>query len=135
MPERQQKGKKHKRNYDLLDFDKVLKDLQPIYEKEFGKGDFHRVLITRLKPNSEIGVHSDQGIPLMQGRRTHIPLKTNKDIFFAAGRDLELFRLEVGNVYELNNAKKHAVSNPTKEYRIHLIIDWLQDEGFWLNDK
>ena len=125
------RGEKHERNYNFFDFDKVLKDLKPIYEKEFGKGDFHRVLITRLKPKSSIAVHADKGIPLMKGRRTHIPLTTNKDIVFKSGKDLESFHLEVGNVYELNNAKKHAVSNPTDEYRVHLIIDWLQEEGFW----
>jgi hypothetical protein len=130
------KGEKHERNYNLLDFDKVLEDLKPIYEKEFGKGDFHRVLITRLKPKSSIAVHSDQGTALMMGRRTHIPLVTNKDIIFKSGKDLESFHLEVGKVYELNNAKKHAVSNPTDEHRVHLIIDWLEDKGFWkkMND-
>ena len=129
------RGKKHEKNYNFLDFDKVLKDLKPIYEKEFGKGNFHRILITRLKPNSEIAVHSDQGVGLMQGRRTHIPLVTNKDIIFQSGKDLKSFHLEVGKVYELNNAKKHAVNNPTDEYRTHLIIDWLQDKGFWEQDE
>jgi len=130
------KGEKHKKNYNFLNFDKVLEDLKPIYEKKFGSGDFHRVLITRLKPKSSIAVHADQGIALMQGRRTHIPLTTNKDIVFKCGQDLQSFHLEVGNVYELNNAKKHAVSNPTDEHRIHLIIDWLQNKGFWekMND-
>tara|TARA_R110002050_G_scaffold296570_2_gene456765 strand:- start:54 stop:683 length:630 start_codon:yes stop_codon:yes gene_type:complete len=130
------KGAKHERNYNLLDFDKVLEDLKPIYEKEFGNGDFHRVLITRLKPKSSISVHRDGNLGLMQGRRTHIPLTTNKNIIFKSGRDLASFHLEVGKVYELNNAKKHAVSNPTNEHRIHLIIDWLQDKGFWekMND-
>lgn len=129
------KGKKHERNYNFLEFDKVLEDLKPIYEKEFGKGDFHRVLITRLKPKSEISVHSDQGVALMQGRRTHIPLVTDKEIIFKSGKDLESFHLEVGKVYELNNAKKHAVNNPTDKYRIHLIVDWLQDKGFWERDE
>jgi hypothetical protein len=129
------KGKKHERNYDSLGFDEVLDELRPIYEKEFGKGDFHRVLIARLKPNSKIAPHCDGGIPLMMGRRTHIPIATNKDVVFNLGNDLESFHLEAGSIYELNNAKKHAVKNPTDDYRIHLIIDWLQDEGFWLNKQ
>ena len=129
------KGKKHERNYNLLEFDKILDELRPIYESEFGSGDFHRILMTRLKPKSEIPVHCDGGVGLMQGRRTHIPLITNKEIIFRVGKDLEQFHLEAGNIYELNNAKKHAVNNPTDEHRIHLIIDWLEDHGFWLKKK
>ena len=128
------KGEKNERNYDFLNFKKILEDLKPLYEEEFGSGGFHRVLIARLKPQSEIKPHSDGGVPLMKGRRTHIPLITNKNVSFMAGRDLENFYLEAGSIYELNNAKKHAVNNPTDEYRIHLIIDWLEDDGFWTKE-
>ena len=129
------KGRKNERNYDFLNFKQILEDLKPIYEKEFGSGDFHRVLIARLKPQSQVNPHNDQGAPLMKGRRTHIPLVTNKDVSFQVGKDLESFYLEAGSIYELNNAKKHAVDNPTDEYRTHLIVDWLEDKGFWEQDE
>lgn len=129
------RGKKNERNYDFLNFKKILEDLKPIYESEFGKGTFHRVLIARLKPNASVNPHSDTGAPLMKGRRTHIPLVTSEKIAFKVGKDQESFYLKAGSIYELNNAKKHAVDNPTDEYRTHLIIDWLEEKGFWLKNE
>jgi len=129
------RGKKHEKNYNYLGFEQVLKDLKPLYEKEFGSGEFYRVLITKLDPCSTIPPHCDVGLSLMKARRTHIPLITNSDVEFMVGEDLKPIHLEVGKVYELNNARKHSVFNPTDKFRIHLIIDWLQDKGFWLNDR
>ncbi len=129
------RGKKHEKNYNSLGFEQVLKDLKPLYEKEFGSGEFYRVLITRLNPLSSIPPHCDGGASLMKARRTHIPLITSKNVEFRVGENLNSIHLEVGKVYELNNARKHSVFNPTKEFRIHLIIDWLQDKGFWLKEE
>lgn len=128
-------GKKHEKNYNSLGFEQVLKDLKPLYEKEFGSGEFQRVLITRLNPRSSIPPHCDGGPSLMKARRTHIPLITSNNVKFRVGEDLNPIHLEVGKVYELNNARRHSVVNPTDEFRIHLIIDWLQDRGFWLGEK
>ena len=122
------KGLKNKRNYNLLDFDKTIQSLKPIYQQVFGKGDFHRILITRLQPQSDIPIHQDGGIPLMEAHRTHLPLVTDKQVEFLVEDTKQ--HLQVGKIYEINNAKTHAVSNPTKVARVHLIIDYLPDTPF-----
>jgi len=37
--------------------------------------------------------------------------------------------LDEGRVFEMNNQQKHSVSNCSKDYRVHLILDYV-DEGF-----
>tara|TARA_B100002019_G_C21195241_1_gene561043 strand:- start:392 stop:976 length:585 start_codon:yes stop_codon:yes gene_type:complete len=116
-------GKLNERNYNLLSFDNILKSLKPVYSNFFGDGIFLRVLITRLKPNTIIPMHTDGGRSLMAVNRTHLPLQLNEGtVFHVAGED---FHHELGKIYELNNAKQHGVTNDGDKYRINLIIDYL----------
>ena len=116
-------GAKNKINYKQLDFDYIKNLLQPIYEKHYGPGYFIRVLLPRLKPGGSIPTHKDNGKSLMEVKRTHIPLITNENIFFRVGGTTK--NLKAGEVWEINNARKHAVNNNSEEHRIHLIVDYL----------
>lgn len=116
-------GKRNPHNYDLINFDKIKEQLQPIYTKHYGPGWFIRVLIPRLNPGGSIPPHCDGGKSLMEVKRTHIPLVTNENIFFKVGDTTK--NLKAGEVWEINNAKEHAVFNNSEEHRIHLIVDYL----------
>ncbi len=116
-------GAKNKTNYKQLDFDYIRNLLQPIYEKHYGPGYFIRVLIPRLKPGGSIPIHKDNGKSLMEVKRTHIPLITNKNIIFKVGDTTK--NLKAGEVWEINNGREHAVNNDSDEHRIHLIVDYL----------
>lgn len=118
-----QPGKKDEDNYNQIDFDFIKQQLEPIYKKHYGEGEFIRVLIPRLSPGGYIPKHRDGGKSLMQVKRTHIPLITNKDIIFKVGDTTK--NLKAGEVWEINNAREHAVNNNSEEYRIHLIVDYL----------
>jgi aspartyl/asparaginyl beta-hydroxylase (cupin superfamily) len=116
-------GKKNEVNYNKLDFDSIKKSLLPIYEKHYGPGEIVRALIPRLKPGGLITPHRDGGEALMTCKRTHIALITNKDILFKV-KDSEK-NLLPGEVWEINNARRHSVENNSKDYRVHLIVDYV----------
>jgi hypothetical protein len=116
-------GKKNKVNYDQIDFNNIKSQLQPLYTEHYGPGWFIRALIPRLEPGGSIPIHRDGGKSLMEVKRTHIPLVTNENIFFKVGETTK--NLKAGEVWEINNAKEHAVNNDSDEYRIHLIVDYL----------
>ena len=115
-------GTKHKRNYNLFNFDKILNDLRIIYEKCYGVGDFARVLFTRLKPQSDISPHIDEGYSLEHVHRTHIPIITNEKNLFKVEDEVKY--LKQGEIWEFDNTKIHSVKNMSNEPRVHLIIDY-----------
>ena len=115
-------GTKHKRNYNLFNFDKILNDLRIIYEKCYGVGDFARVLFTRLKPQSDIPPHTDGGYSLEHSHRTHMPIITNEKNLFKVGDEVKYLKL--GEFWEFDNTKIHSVKNMSNEPRVHLIIDY-----------
>lgn len=116
-------GKKNVVNYNQINFDKIKEQLYPIYNEHYGPGWFIRVLIPRLNAGGQIPPHKDGGKSLMEVKRTHIPLVTNDDIIFKVGDTVK--NLKEGEVWEINNAREHAVSNNSKQHRIHLIVDYL----------
>ena len=116
-------GKRNREHYRQLDFNDIKNKLQPIYSKHYGPGWYIRVLLARLDPGGSIPIHRDGGKSLMEVKRTHIPLVTNENILFKVGDTTK--NLKAGEVWEINNAKQHAVNNNSSEYRIHLIVDYL----------
>jgi len=115
-------GTKHKRNYSIFNFDKILDDLRIIYEKCYGAGDFVRVLFTRLKPQSDIPPHTDMGYSLEQAHRTHMPIITSEKNLFSVGNEVKY--LKQGEIWEFDNTQIHSVKNMSDEPRVHLIIDY-----------
>jgi len=116
------KGKIHKNFYEL-NIDLLLNNLKPIYEKKYGKGDFMRVILVKLKKESNIKPHIDYGKSLVLCKRTHIAIITNPLVSFVVGGEKKY--MEAGDIWEINNQKIHSVENTSKEDRIHFIIDYL----------
>jgi hypothetical protein len=114
-------GKIHS-NYYKLDMESFLEKMKPIYESNYGEGYFIRVLIVKLKANTNIEPHVDNGYSLMTAKRTHIPIITNSKVTFTV--DGEIKYLKEGEIWEINNSKVHSVDNNSDEDRIHLIIDY-----------
>jgi hypothetical protein len=116
-------GKIHS-NYYKLDMELFLNKLKPIYELNYGKGYFVRVLLVKLKSNTNIATHIDNGESLINCKRTHIPIITNELVSFTI--DNEKKYLSEGEIWEINNTKEHSVNNDSNEDRIHLIVDYNQ---------
>ena len=119
------KGQKNNKIYDFFEMDNFLNNIKPIYENRFGEGEFYRAAITRLKPNSDIKPHIDGSLTLLKCARTHIPLVTNNDVKFIVS-DAE-YTMDVGEIYELNNALTHSVENRSNQHRVHLILDYARN--------
>ena len=111
-------------------FDLLAADVAPIIERlkgHFGReGVFIRVLIARLNAQSAIKPHVDKGYSLINCNRIHIPLFTNDQVQFSVGGESRT--LNEGEVWEINNADVHAVTNASDYPRVHLIIDWTPRE-------
>ena len=115
------KGKIHP-NFYKFNIESLLEELNPIYEKKYGKGEFIRVLLVKLKKDSKITAHIDTGDSLKFCKRTHIAIITNPLVIFNVG-DEEKY-LKEGEIWEINNQNLHSVDNKSNEDRIHFIIDY-----------
>ena len=104
--------------------------LQPILDQltaHFGThGTFVRILFAKLSPHSEIRPHVDKGYSLINCNRVHLPIATNPRVTVFVGG--EGIHMKEGEIWEINNATVHAVTNDSDEDRIHLIIDWTPNE-------
>jgi aspartyl/asparaginyl beta-hydroxylase (cupin superfamily) len=117
-------------NPTYLDEHKTFKDEFKIIEnklkKIYGKGFIIRAILVLLKSNSQINRHIDTGKSLSICHRIHIPIITNKNVFFEI--DNEIKNLKEGEMWEINNSEKmHSVVNNGDADRIHLIVDWIND--------
>lgn len=89
-----------------------------------GPGYFIRVLLARLPAHTEIKPHIDEGESLKRCHRIHVPIITNTGSLFTVGQ-LQ-FHMPEGEMWEINNRRRHAVRNDGAEARIHLILDYVQ---------
>lgn len=115
-----------KKNYYDFEIEKLLHIIKPLYENFYGFGDFIRIIFTKLKSNSEIKPHVDNGHSLSICKRTHIPIVTNELVYFKV--DNETINMKEGEIWEINNQKIHSVVNKSNIDRVHLIIDYLRQE-------
>lgn len=86
-----------------------------------------RMIFAKLLPGGKIPEHTDTGYSLLNCHRVHIPIITNDDNLFYVGGELK--RMQVGELWEINNAAPHAVDNCSAEDRVHLIIDWMPNHA------
>jgi hypothetical protein len=112
----------------------VIKNITEYYEKQVvvtkinqknpvSKAYFIRVILVRMSANSEISEHSDNGYSLSRVHRIHLPIVTNKNVEFTVGGCTK--SLNEGDLWEINNRKKHSVINRSDENRIHFIFDFV----------
>ena len=96
----------------------VIKMLEKLHNGKVGKA-----LFIRLPAGKVVDAHNDVGEYLHTVRRTHIPITTNPDVEFTIDGETKL--LNVGEIWEINNNKLHAVANKGTTDRVHLLIDVL----------
>ena len=82
-----------------------------------------RAMLAKLEAGGQIPKHTDAGYSLMNCHRVHLPLITSEAVDFFVGG--ETVQMRAGELWEINNATEHAVSNNGTEDRVHLIVDWM----------
>jgi len=114
--------------------------LDPILDAVLGPADKSKILrlqLARMNPGSVINRHQDSGSWVKTSHRIHVPLISPDGVeFYLCGRDKssrapkekQCSRLlySEGDVFELNNARMHHLSNPGDISRIHLVVDVLE---------
>lgn len=113
--------------YDSLNFKKLENELLSIYKKHYGDGFIHKIILANMPPNWSIQEHMDSGPSLMLVHRTHIPIITNEFVTFYVGNESK--KMLEGEVWEINNAQYHSVTNEGLDWRLHLIVDYYPYKG------
>jgi hypothetical protein len=86
-------------------------------------GTIIRAMAARLSPGGVIKPHRDKHPSFHYGHRIHIPISTNPRVrFMIDGRP---YRMQVGQVYEINNQMQHSVMNKGEEGRVNFIFDYV----------
>lgn len=83
-----------------------------------------RVRLAGLAPGHVIQPHRDHDPTKLV--RLHIPIKTNPFCTITTedkNREMVSTYMEKGSVFLLNTGRKHAASNHSNEWRVHLLID------------
>jgi len=86
-----------------------------------GTGTITRLVLVDLPAGAEVLPHRDLAPIITMPRRCHVPVETNEFVSFVVD-DID-HRLEVGQAYEFDNTRRHAVANRGATRRIHLICD------------
>lgn len=81
---------------------------------------FPRVMLARVAAGGDISGHYD-GEASHYIHKIHVPLITNEKALFRVGR--KEIHLPVGEIFEVNNKRNHAVRNNGTTDRIHLIFE------------
>lgn len=98
--------------------------MHDIIERHYRKGGtIIRAMAAKLKAGTTITPHVDSHASFHHSHRIHVPITTNSKVrFMIEGRP---HRLRVGNAYEINNQKRHAVINNGDQDRINYIFDYI----------
>lgn len=80
-----------------------------------------RVIVTRMKPGSIIGLHKDEGTPATFYTRYQIALQSLPGSLFTIGD--EVVNFYGGEAWWINNRETHGVVNNSSEDRIVCIVD------------
>ena len=83
-----------------------------------------RAMIANLLPGSRITPHIDTHPSFAVGHRIHVPLLTSELVDFSIAG--EVFHLQEGHAYEINNLEMHGVHNRGTQDRLHLIFDYVE---------
>jgi len=81
-----------------------------------------RVLITKLKPHSEIDEHHDEGPYSDHFQRVHLSLVSSAQDYLACGN--ESVSMKPGELWWFNHKVTHMAENWGAEPRIHMILDY-----------
>jgi len=128
-----------KKVYELPWFEKWSSELDELLDNiGLRKHQVIRCLLAKLPVGVEIPVHHDTGLWATKSHRVHVPISTspqdgpesNQVVFKCGYSDSTMERAAFcqGDVIELNNRAKHMVKNNWDRDRIHLILDYVDDE-------
>ena len=102
--------------------------LKPVIQLVSGYFDYQgwavRCILTKLAAGGAITPHRDFGFSLAQSHRFHLPIITNPSVDFTVGD--ETVQMSPGELWEINNTRRHSVINRGAEYRVHMILDWAE---------
>lgn len=84
-----------------------------------------RVVISKLKANSSIAPHTDDGLYAKCHDRFHLVLESNPQVLFNSGD--ETINMVSGEIWWFDNMQTHSVYNNSDTDRIHIIVDILTD--------
>jgi hypothetical protein len=90
----------------------------------YPSGQTNRIMLAKLKPGAEIALHIDGDVSSVRPHKIHVPLVTNSRVEYW-GED-EVFHLEKGWSYEVNNRILHGGKNGGATDRVHLIFDYFE---------
>jgi hypothetical protein len=83
--------------------------------------------IAALPQDAKLSRHQDLSWFHYNSRRMHIPLRTNKFSWHSGvenGKEVE-YRMLPYQLYEFNNIEYHNGGNGGKDWRVHLIVDFM----------
>lgn len=93
----------------------------------YAEGRTARIMLARLKAGASIPMHIDSNPSAVVPHKIHVPLWTNKQVHFLAGK--VAYHLRQGIAYEVNNRVMHGGVNKSTTDRIHLIFDYYDAAG------
>ena len=104
-------------NQKLVDLvQPIIDDLEKIHNGKVGMA-----VLIKLTKKSPVWAHRDFKDYLNTVRRNHIAIITDPKVLFMVDGNFK--NLEVGDCWEINNNKIHAVANDADIDRVHLMID------------
>lgn len=117
-------------NYNQKEMHELIAPIINVLEQKH-EGKVGKCLFIKLPAGKSILPHTDKLDYLGVVRRHHIAITTNDQVFFSV--DNELKNMKIGECWEINNSKEHAVNNNGKTDRIHLLVD-IMPNRFIKND-
>lgn len=117
----------HEESYDTALWSDWNDLIDPIIQEavtpfEYRNGHSPRIMLAKLPAKSEVKKHIDRSPSAQFPHKIHVPLQTNKKVFFYANG--EAIHMEVGKAYEVNNNQMHWAVNNGNTERVHLIFEY-----------
>eukprot|EP00804_Cyclotella_cryptica_P027780 CCRYP_009195-RB/>CCRYP_009195-RB protein AED:0.29 eAED:0.34 QI:0/0/0/1/0/0/3/0/675 len=120
--------------------EKMHKAIQPILDVlQIQQSQMVRCLLAALPPGVTIPVHHDTGEWVKYTHRVHVPIivpDPTKVLFRCGPTEQSMERVDCspGHVFEMNNQAKHAVTNGGEDFRVHLILDYVEPSFFEMRE-
>ncbi|QGX39557.1 sulfotransferase [Permianibacter aggregans] len=89
-----------------------------------------RTRLMRLSGNAEVTRHADQGYYWADRVRIHVPILTQPSVRFECGD--AVVNMAAGECWIFDTWRQHRVLNDSAEQRIHLVVDTVGSEPFWM---
>ena len=121
--------------------DKMHAAIQPILDVlQIKQSQMVRCLLAALPPGVTIPIHHDTGEWVKYTHRVHVPIivpDPTKVLFRCGPTEKMMERIDCtpGHVFEMNNQAKHTVTNAGTEFRVHLILDYVDPAFFEMRAK